>query len=78
MFMQFAQICQHHLVMLKNGLKILTQDMEMHVSMTTTPTFPFHQELIVFKLLTFANFTIQRGFNFIHSLLLIIQPKYHA
>ena len=78
MFMQFAQICQHLLLELKNLLKILTQDMVMPVLMTITLTFHFHQKLIVFKLLTFANFTLMQVFSLQHNLLLIIQPKSHA
>lgn len=77
--MQFAQSCQHLLVLLKNGLKVLIQDMLMPVLMTITPTFHFHQELTVFKHLTFANFTNkQQMFCIRRSLLLIAQQKYHA
>ncbi len=73
MFMQFAQLCQHPLFMQKNGLKVLTQGMVILVSMTITPTFHFHQELIAFKLLIFVSFMKIQEFSLYRSLLLIIQ-----
>ncbi len=75
MFMQFVQLYQYLLLEQKNGLKVLTQGMVTFVSMTITPTFNFHLDLIAFKLLIFVSCMKIQGFSLHRSLLLILQLK---
>ena len=73
MFMRFVQTnLQQLLILLKNQYKITTQDKVMFVSMIITLITNFHQDLIVYKLQTFANFLTHQQILYLrHSLILI-------